>query len=178
MLHRRGGGNWNSDAVSRSLLPAWVPYASAQAAEEHLLFSLRLMTDDWIFERPSDYVFQLGELINIEASVVQLNHVLLCVFVDICVATVVPDINGVPKYAFIENYGCLVDSKIIASISRFMPQTGTAKQGFQMEAFRFQQGNGSLVIYIMCVLMATAASSPPDAEQKACSFSGNSWHHK
>ncbi|XP_053472885.1 zona pellucida sperm-binding protein 3 [Ictalurus furcatus] len=159
---------------SSALLPAWIPYASAQAAEEHLVFSLRLMMDDWISERPSNYVFQLGELINIEASVVQFNHVPLRVFVDSCVATAVPDINALPRYSFIENHGCLIDAKLTHSSSRFMPQTQAAKLGFQLEAFKFQQVNSSW-FYITCILKATAASAPADAEHKACSFSGNRW---
>ncbi|XP_017314439.2 zona pellucida sperm-binding protein 3 [Ictalurus punctatus] len=159
---------------SSALLPAWIPYASAQAAEEHLLFSLRLMMDDWISERPSDYNYQLGELINIEASVVQFNHVPLRVFVDSCVATAVPDINAVPRYSFIENHGCLIDSKLTHSSSHFMPQTQAAKLGFQLEAFKFQHVNSSW-FYIACILKATAASAPADAEHKACSFSGNRW---
>ncbi|XP_017314382.1 zona pellucida sperm-binding protein 3 isoform X4 [Ictalurus punctatus] len=159
---------------SSALLPAWIPYASAQAAEEHLVFSLRLMMDDWISERPSNYYYHLGELINIEASVVQFNHVPLRVFVDSCVATAVPDINAVPRYSFIENHGCLVDAKLTQSSSHFMPQTQAAKLGFQMEAFKFQQVTSSWV-YIACILKATAASAPADAEHKACSFSGNRW---
>ncbi|XP_053496893.1 zona pellucida sperm-binding protein 3-like [Ictalurus furcatus] len=130
-----------------------------------------LLVDDWISERPSNQYY-LGELINIEASVLPFKNVPLRVLVDSCVATAVPDINAVPRYSFIENYGCLVDSEIISPSSHFMPQTGAAKQGFQMRAFRFQQGNGSLV-YITCILTATAASDPSDAEHKACSFSSN-----
>ncbi|KAF4093051.1 hypothetical protein AMELA_G00028280 [Ameiurus melas] len=159
---------------SSALLPAWIPYASAQAAEEHLLFSLRLMMDDWISERPSDYNYQLGEVMNIEASVVQFNHVPLRVLVDSCVATAVPDVNALPRYSFIENHGCLIDAKLTQSSSRFMPQTQAAKLGFQMEAFKFQQVTSSW-FYIACILKATAASTPADAEHKACSFSGNRW---
>ncbi|KAF4093090.1 hypothetical protein AMELA_G00028080 [Ameiurus melas] len=159
---------------SSALLPAWNPYASAQAAEEHLIFSLRLMMDDWISERPSNYNYQLGELINIEASVVQFNHVPLRVLVDSCVATALPDVNADPRYSFIENHGCLIDAKVTQSSSRFMPQTQAAKLGFQLEAFKFQHMNSSW-FYITCILKATAASAPADAEHKACSFSGNRW---
>ncbi|XP_026772672.1 zona pellucida sperm-binding protein 3-like isoform X2 [Pangasianodon hypophthalmus] len=161
------------DAPSSTLMPAWIPHDSPHAAEEPFVFSLRLMMDDWISERPSNQYY-LGELINIEASVLPFNHVPLRSLVDSCVATAVPDTNAVPRYSFIENYGCLTDSKIMESSSHFMPQTQAAKLGFQLEAFRFQQGNSSLV-YITCILKATAASAPPDAEHKACSFSGNRW---
>ncbi|KAG7334716.1 hypothetical protein KOW79_001312 [Hemibagrus wyckioides] len=158
---------------SSALLPAWIPYASAQAAEELLVFSLRLMMDDWISERPSNQYY-LGELINIEASVLQFNHVPLRVLVDSCVATAVPDINAVPRYSFIENYGCLVDAKLTHSSSRFLPQTQASKLRFQLEAFRFQQMNSSL-IYFACLLKATVASAPANAEYKACSFTNNGW---
>ncbi|XP_053496831.1 zona pellucida sperm-binding protein 3-like [Ictalurus furcatus] len=159
---------------SNALLPAWIPYASAQAAEEHLIFSLRLMMADWISERPSNYNYHLGELINIEAWVVQFNHVPLRVLVDSCVATAVPDINAVPRYSFIENHGCLIDAKLTHSSSCFMPQTQAAKLGFQMVAFKLQQVTSSWV-YIMCTLKATAASAPPDAEHKACSLPGDGY---
>ncbi|KAI5629444.1 zona pellucida glycoprotein 3a precursor [Silurus asotus] len=127
--------------------------------------------DDWLSERTSNQYY-LGELINIEASVLQFHHVPLRVLVDGCVATTVPDINAVPRYFFIENFGCLVDAKLTQSSSQFMPQTQANKLRFQLEAFGFQQGNSSLV-YITCILKATAASSPADAEHKACSFSDN-----
>ncbi|KAM9457246.1 zona pellucida sperm-binding protein 3-like [Clarias gariepinus] len=158
---------------SNALLPAWIPFASAQAAEELLLFSLRLMMDDWITERKSNQYY-LGQLINIKATVMQFNHVPLRVLIDGCVATAVPDLSAVPRYSFIENHGCLIDTKITHSGSRFMPQTKANELGFQLEAFTFQQSNSSLV-YIACLLKATAASAPADAEHKACSFSNNGW---
>ncbi|XP_060758438.1 zona pellucida sperm-binding protein 3-like [Neoarius graeffei] len=158
---------------SSGLMPAWIPHSSAHAAEEHLVFSLRLMMDDWIFQRPSNQYY-LGEIINIEASVLQFHHVPLRVLVDSCVATPVPDINAVPRYYFIDNHGCLIDAKLTHSSSRFMPYSQAAKLRFQLDAFRFQQGNSSLV-YIACTLKATAASAPADAEYKACSFSDNRW---
>ncbi|XP_060758435.1 zona pellucida sperm-binding protein 3-like [Neoarius graeffei] len=156
---------------SSGLMPAWIPHASAQAAEELLVFSLRLMMDDWLFQRPSNQYY-LGELINIEALVLQFHHVPLRVLVDSCVATPVPDMNAVPRYYFIENHGCLIDAKLTRSGSRFMPYTQAAKLRFQLDAFRFQQGNSSLV-YIACTLKATAASAP--AEHKACSWTTGIW---
>ncbi|XP_047656563.1 zona pellucida sperm-binding protein 3-like [Tachysurus fulvidraco] len=158
---------------SNPLMPVWIPYASAQAAEELLVFSLRLMMADWTSERPSNQYY-LGELINIEASVLQFNHIPLRVLVDSCVATPVPDINAIPRYSFIENYGCMIDAKLTHSSSHFLPQTQASKLRLQLEAFRFQQVNSSMV-YIACLLKATAASAPADAEHKACSFLNNGW---
>ncbi|XP_058653545.1 uncharacterized protein LOC131553150 [Onychostoma macrolepis] len=89
---------------SNALRPTWVPYASTEFGEEVLLFSLKLMMDDWSYERPSNSYF-LGDIINIEASVKVYNHVPLRVFVDHCVATQVPDVTALPRYSFIENNG-------------------------------------------------------------------------
>ncbi|XP_067296436.1 zona pellucida sperm-binding protein 3-like [Pseudorasbora parva] len=159
--------NVSSDA----LLPTWIPYASTKVAEDIFVFSLRLMTDDWLFERPSNQYF-LGDVINLEASVRLYSHVPVRVFVDSCVATAVPDVASVPRYSFIENNGCLVDAKLTGSTSHFMPRTQGDKLRFQLEAFRFQQADSGLV-YITCVLKAAAAT--PSFEQKACSFSANGW---
>ncbi|XP_066529887.1 zona pellucida sperm-binding protein 3-like [Hoplias malabaricus] len=157
---------------SNALLPAWIPYASTVIAEEQLVFSLRLVTDDWQFERPSNQYY-LGDIINIEASVMQYNHVPLRIFVDSCVATDVPEMNASPRYSLIENYGCLVDAKLTGSKSRFMPRVYGYKLQFQLEAFAFINSSG--LIYLTCSVKATPASAPTDAEHKACLFTANRW---
>ncbi|XP_076876614.1 zona pellucida sperm-binding protein 3-like [Brachyhypopomus gauderio] len=158
---------------SNALMPAWIPYASTQVAEEQLVFSLRLMTDDWTSERLSNQYF-LHDVISVEASVIQFYHVPLRVYLDTCVATVVPDVNAVPSYAFIDNHGCLIDAKLTGSHSHFLPQTEADQLRFQLEAFKFQQDNSGL-LYFTCFMKATPASYPADAEHKACSFSSNGW---
>ncbi|XP_016395521.1 zona pellucida sperm-binding protein 3-like [Sinocyclocheilus rhinocerous] len=157
---------------SDSLVPTWIPYTSTKVAEEVFVFSLKLMTDDWRFERPSNQYF-LGDIINLEASVHSYSHVPIRVFVDSCVATVVPDVTSVPRYSFIENNGCLVDAKLTGSRSHFMPRTQGDKLRFQLEAFRFQQPDSGLV-YITCMVKVAVATTP-SPEQKACSFSANGW---
>ncbi|XP_064169152.1 zona pellucida sperm-binding protein 3-like isoform X1 [Anguilla rostrata] len=151
---------------SNALKPTWIPYHSTLSAEDLLVFSLRIMADNWQLERASN-VFFLGDLINIEISVVQANHVPLRVFVDTCVATLDPDMNAVPRYAFIENKGCLMDSKLTNSRSQFLSRVQDDKLQLQVDAFRFAQETRS-AIYIFCHLKATAAL--PDSEGKACSF--------
>ncbi|XP_056587393.1 zona pellucida sperm-binding protein 3-like [Triplophysa dalaica] len=158
---------------SNVLVPTWLPYADTKVAEERLVFSLKLMTDEWQFERPSNQYF-LGDIVNIEASVKTFNHVPLRVFVDRCVATMSPDVNSAPRYSFIENNGCLVDAKFTGSSSRYLPRTQIDKLQFQLEAFRFQQANSGLV-YITCILKAVPVSTPTNSEHKACSFSSNGW---
>ncbi|KAJ8368899.1 hypothetical protein SKAU_G00089270 [Synaphobranchus kaupii] len=151
---------------SNALKPTWIPYHSTLSAEELLVFSMRLMADHWQLERGSN-VFFLGDLINIEVSVVQANHMPLRVFVDTCVATLDPDMNAVPRYAFIENDGCLMDSKLTNSRSQFLSRVQDDKLQFQLDAFRFAQEARS-AIYIFCHLKATAALA--HSEGKACSF--------
>ncbi|XP_056609655.1 zona pellucida glycoprotein 3e [Triplophysa dalaica] len=158
---------------SNVVVPTWVPYAATKVAEERLVFSLKLMTDEWQFERPSNQYF-LGDIVNIEASVMTYNHGPVRVFVDSCVATVSPDVNSAPRYSFIENNGCLVDAKFTASSSRYLPRTQIDKLQFQLEAFRFQEVNSGLV-YITCILKAVPVATPTNPEQKACSFSPNGW---
>ncbi|XP_056309626.1 zona pellucida glycoprotein 3e [Danio aesculapii] len=161
------------NVTSNALLPTWLPYGATMVAEELLVFSLRIMTEDWLFERPSNQFF-LGDFINLEASVMSYNHIPLRVFVDSCVASSDPSVSNALRYSFIENNGCLVDSKLTGSSSRFMARTQMDKLHFQLEAFRFQQDLTG-VIYIACVLEVAAASTPTSVEQKACSFSSNGW---
>uniref|UniRef100_H2M2R4 Zona pellucida sperm-binding protein 3 n=1 Tax=Oryzias latipes TaxID=8090 RepID=H2M2R4_ORYLA len=153
---------------SLALDPLWVPFSAAKMAEEFLYFTLKLTTDDFQFERPS-YQYFLGDLIHIEATVKQYFHVPLRVYVDRCVATLSPDANSSPSYAFIDNYGCLLDGRITGSDSKFVSRPAENKLDFQLEAFRFQ-GADSGMIYITCHLKATSAAYPLDAEHRACSY--------
>lgn len=155
---------------SLPLDPLWIPFSAVKVAEEFLYFTLRLMTDDWQFERPS-YQYFLGDMIHIEATVKQFFHVPLRVYVDSCVATLAPDVNSNPRYAFIENHGCLVDAKITGSDSRFMARSAENKLQFQLEAFRFQ-GADSGLLYITCHLKATSAAYAIDSNHRACSYTG------
>uniref|UniRef100_A0AAY3ZVI2 ZP domain-containing protein n=1 Tax=Denticeps clupeoides TaxID=299321 RepID=A0AAY3ZVI2_9TELE len=140
---------------SNALQPAWIPYAATKIAQELLVFSLKLMTE--AFQRVLH-----GRSHPFEASVKQYNHVPLRVFVDSCQVTPYP-------YAVQLNF--LMAHWLLLSL---LPRTQDFKLQFQLEAFRFQQGDtGSL--YITCVLKATAAASPTDAEHKACSFVGQKW---
>ncbi|XP_058501443.1 zona pellucida sperm-binding protein 3-like [Solea solea] len=162
----------NHNVSSLPLDPLWIPFSAVKVAEEFLSFTLTLMTDDWQYERPS-YQYFLGDIINIEATVKQFFHAPLRVYVDHCVATLSPDVSSNPKYAFIENNGCLVDARLTGSASRFMGRSSDAKLQFQLEAFRFQ-GVDSGMVYITCQLRATLAAYPLDSLHRACSYN-NGW---
>uniref|UniRef100_A0A671MFH4 Zona pellucida sperm-binding protein 3 n=1 Tax=Sinocyclocheilus anshuiensis TaxID=1608454 RepID=A0A671MFH4_9TELE len=156
------------NASSNALNPTWFPYAAVRAGEEHLHFSLKLMTDDWRYERSSNAYF-LGDFINLEASVVRANHVPLRMFVESCAATLGPSGEAATIYTFIENSGCMMDAKLTESRSSFMSRIQDDKLQFQIEAFRFEQDSSGM-IYITCHLKATTTSSPIDTMNKACSF--------
>ncbi|XP_067447033.1 zona pellucida sperm-binding protein 3-like [Thunnus thynnus] len=160
------------DVSSGLLKPTWTPFSDVKATEENLYFSLRLMTDDWQFPRPSTQ-FLLGDMMKFEVSVKQFHHTPLRVTVDSCVATIVPNIDTVPRYSFLGNNGCLFDSQLTGSSSKFLPRSQDDRLQFELEAFRFQQDDSGL-IYITCSLRATAAAAAVDSANKACSFS-NGW---
>ncbi|KAK7891459.1 hypothetical protein WMY93_023422 [Mugilogobius chulae] len=154
---------------SLAIDPVWVPFSAVKAAEEFLYFSLKLMTDDWMYERPSGQYF-LGDVIHIEASVMQFFHVPLRVYVDSCVATLVPDVNSSPRYAFIDNRGDTFSLSVLASQWR-------NKLRFQLEAFRFQ-GVESGQMYITCQLKATSTSLNVQDQHRACSYVNNAWREQ
>ncbi|XP_028441042.1 zona pellucida sperm-binding protein 3-like [Perca flavescens] len=157
---------------SLPLDPLWIPFSAVMVADEFLYFTLKLMTDDWQNERPSHQYF-LGDIINIQVTVKQFFHVPLRVYVDTCVATLSADATSTPSYAFIDNFGCLVDARITGSLSKFIPRVADNKLQFQLEAFRFQ-GVASGVLYITCHLKATSANVGIDATRRACSYI-NGW---
>ncbi|XP_061555925.1 zona pellucida sperm-binding protein 3-like isoform X2 [Phycodurus eques] len=156
---------------SSSLTPTWIPFMATQTAVETLDFKLRVMTDDWQHERGVN-VYYLGEPIFIEASVRLGHHVGLRVFLSSCVATLQPDSHSVPRYVFIEN-GCLLDSKLQPSKSRFLARTQDDKLQFVIDAFRFHdQDRGEL--YITCILNAVSVNDA-EASNKACTFVNGRW---
>nr|XP_057906366.1 zona pellucida sperm-binding protein 3-like [Doryrhamphus excisus] len=156
---------------SSSLAPTWIPFMSTQAAVETLDFKLRVMTNDWLYERSSN-VYYVGQPISMEASVRVGHHMGLRVFLSSCVATLQPDIHSVPRYVFIE-HGCLLDSKLPGSKSHFLVRTQDDKLQLVIDAFRFHnEDRGEL--YITCHMNAVPVN---DAEvpNKACTFVNGRW---
>ncbi|NWH91672.1 ZP3 protein, partial [Aegithalos caudatus] len=164
------------NVTSGSIRPTWAPFNSVLASEERLLFSLRLMNEDWSSERDFS-AFQLGDVLNIQAEVGSHSHVPLRLFVDSCVATLGPGAGSEPHYAIIDFNGCLVDGRSDATTSAFVtPRPRQDMLRFQIDAFRFA-GDARNLIYITCHLKVTPAEQSPDALNKACSFSKarNTW---
>ncbi|KAJ8401728.1 hypothetical protein AAFF_G00376990 [Aldrovandia affinis] len=160
--------------VSSSVLqPTWIPFASTMSAENILGFALRLVTSDWHSERATNVYF-LGDTIHIEASVTLDYHVPLRLFVESCVATVVPDKSSVPRYAFIENDGCLTDARLTGSSSHFLPRAQDNMLQIHLDAFRFRQETRS-ALYITCHLKAVPVMHNVDSKNRACSSINGRW---
>ncbi|NXJ15506.1 ZP3 protein, partial [Odontophorus gujanensis] len=161
---------------SNAIRPTWSPFNSALSAEERLVFSLRLMSDDWSTERPFTG-FQLGDILNIQAEVSTESHVPLRLFVDSCVAALSPDGDSSPHYAIIDFNGCLVDGRVDDTSSAFItPRPREDVLRFRIDVFRFA-GDTRNLIYITCHLKVTPADQGPDPQNKACSFNKarNTW---
>ncbi|XP_031418257.1 zona pellucida sperm-binding protein 3-like isoform X1 [Clupea harengus] len=159
------------DVSSFPVMPTWIPFMSTRADEGQLDFSLQLMTDDWAFKRASNQ-YHLGDVINIEASIKQFSHNPMQVFVDHCVATLTPDASSVPRYAFIEHDGCMMDSFLTGSTSRFLPRVQHDKLHIQLDAFRFYEEERA-ELYITCLLRVKPVGAEPMS--RACSYIDNRW---
>ncbi|NXK85118.1 ZP3 protein, partial [Amazona guildingii] len=158
-----------SNVSSSAVRPTWAPFRSTLLAEEKLMFSLRLMNDDWSSERLSNG-FQLGESLHLQADVAAGNHIPLRLFVDDCVATLSPDRNSSPRYALVDHSGCLVDGRLDDTTSAFIsPRPRQETLQFMVDAFRFA-GDERNLIYITCHLKVSPADQAPNPLNKACSF--------
>ncbi|XP_069722664.1 zona pellucida sperm-binding protein 3-like [Phaenicophaeus curvirostris] len=158
-----------SNVSSQAVWPTWAPFHSTLSAEEKMMFSLRLMNDDWSTERLSNG-FQLGESLHLQADVASGGHVPLRLFVDDCVATLSPDRNSSPRYALIDLNGCLVDGRSDDTTSAFIsPRPRQETLQFMVDAFKFVADDRNL-IYITCHLKVSPADQAPNPLNKACSF--------
>ncbi|XP_057685485.1 zona pellucida sperm-binding protein 3-like isoform X1 [Corythoichthys intestinalis] len=160
---------------SHAVMPHWQQFASSLLTEQQLRFSLRLLTEDHQSQR-STGVYLVGEMIHLEASVLQGYHIPLRVYVDSCVVTLSAAPNSQPAYTFIDNHGCLKDAKLTGAKSYFMQRSSEDKLAFQVKAFNFQK-DGRNSLYITCRLTATVLSVPISSRHKACSFlvEANRW---
>ncbi|XP_051245021.1 zona pellucida sperm-binding protein 3-like [Dicentrarchus labrax] len=147
--------------------------ASAKHSTGSSTFSLQLMTDDWTSEAPSS-AFYLGDLLHLEASYTGPGSGQRRLFIDSCVATLSPDRTSVPRYYFIENYGCLTDAKEGGSDSLFQPRTKAHSLQLQLNAFLFHQDSRNS-IFITCQLKATSEMWASSPNNKACNYIHSRW---
>ncbi|KAM6119358.1 LOW QUALITY PROTEIN: zona pellucida sperm-binding protein 3-like [Pterocles gutturalis] len=157
---------------SNAIRPTWAPFSSTLSAEERLVFSLRLMNEDWSAERP--FRFQLGDILNIQAEVGTESHVPLRLFVDSCVAAQ-PGTDSSPHYTIIEFNGCLVDGRSDDTSSAFITPRREDVLRFRIDVFRFAGDTRNLIYN--CHLKVTPADQAQTHLNKACSFNKarNTW---
>ncbi|XP_028750226.1 LOW QUALITY PROTEIN: zona pellucida sperm-binding protein 3 [Peromyscus leucopus] len=160
---------------SHAILPTWVPFSTTVSSEEKLVFSLRLMEENWNAEKPSP-TFHLGEVAHLQAEVQTGSHPPLQLFVDHCVATPSPDQTASPYHVIVDFHGCLVDG-LSESFSTFQaPRPRPETLQFTVDVFHFANSSRN-TIYITCHLKVTPANQTPDELNKACSYNrtSNSW---
>ncbi|TMS01846.1 Zona pellucida sperm-binding protein 3 [Larimichthys crocea] len=120
------------------LTPTWLPMTSTVSNFGLLHFSLRTMAGGCTSLRSSS-VYQQGEAVFLEARVEAPLHPPLTLYVDYCVAMLQPDSLSLPGYKFITKHGCLMDSVLPGSSSKFLPREQVNRLCFSVEAFHFNQ---------------------------------------
>ncbi|XP_051888331.1 zona pellucida sperm-binding protein 3-like [Pristis pectinata] len=136
------------------------------SGDGHLIFSMKIMTDDWTVERP-DSLFFLGASINLEASVLATYHQALRLYIEECIATPTSSLAKSPEnYTIINNYGCLIDGK--TGNSKYLPRSDGSLLRFVVQAFKFLDLEDA-DIFIHCKVLVWDPSWD-DLLHKACSF--------
>ncbi|XP_065776465.1 zona pellucida sperm-binding protein 3 [Muntiacus reevesi] len=161
-------GNVSSWAIQ----PTWVPFRTTVFSEEKLVFSLRLMEENWSTEKMMP-TFQLGDRAHLQAQVHTGSHVPLRLFVDHCVATLTPDWSTSPYHTIVDFHGCLVDGLTDASSAFKAPRPRPEILQLIVDMFHFANDSRN-TIYITCHLKVTPVDRVPDQLNKACSFSKSS----
>ncbi|XP_031441054.2 zona pellucida sperm-binding protein 3-like [Clupea harengus] len=166
-------------ASGEPLTPTWLPMTHTIQAAGLLNFSLKVMEVGWRSVR-STTVFLQGEPVFLEAAVYAPLHPPLRVYVDYCVATLNPEPLSEPRYEFIVNQGCLVDSLVPLSSSQFAPRPRENSLRFSVQAFHFtrdpqdqdpqDQVSQQEQVFINCHLRAVPQLVSPDNLNKGCSF--------
>ncbi|XP_005396869.1 PREDICTED: zona pellucida sperm-binding protein 3 [Chinchilla lanigera] len=157
---------------SRAILPTWVPFRTTVSSEEKLVFSLRLMEENWSTEKTSPTFF-LGEAAHLQAEVRTGSHLPLRLFVDYCVATPTLDQDASPRHTIVDFHGCLVDGLSDSSSAFQGPRPRPDILRFTVDVFHFANDSRNTV-YITCHLKVTPANQAPDQLNKACSYSKSS----
>ncbi|XP_075309621.1 zona pellucida sperm-binding protein 3-like [Odontesthes bonariensis] len=146
---------------------------SAKFSPGSSAFSLKLMAGDWSNESFSS-TFYLGDLLHLEAS--YSGPDLRQIFIDSCVATLMPDARSVPRYYFIENHGCFTDAKEGGSEALFQPRSRSDLLQLQLDAFLFRNDLRN-TIFITCRLKATPEMWTSGPTNKTCNYVHSRWRN-
>ncbi|XP_029310916.1 zona pellucida sperm-binding protein 3-like [Cottoperca gobio] len=152
----------------KPLTPTWQPMTSTISVFGLLHFALRTMTDGCTSVHSAS-VYQQGEAVFLEASVEAPLHPPLTLYVDSCIATLKSDPLSLPSYKFITKHGCLMDSVLPGSSSKFLPREQDNRLCFSVQAFHFHQESGEQM-FISCHIRATLKQNSQSHLDKACFF--------
>nr|XP_006631403.1 PREDICTED: zona pellucida sperm-binding protein 3-like [Lepisosteus oculatus] len=146
--------------------PTWQPPSLLKPLEnEKGGFKLQLMSDDWMAESDSN-IFYVGESINFQASARRLAAGKK-LYIKSCHAALSADPSSQSIYSVIQNYGCMVDSKIKGSISKFVPPRTDSTIKFTIDAFQFKKKPLSKM-FLHCTMFVTSSRTSQMA--KSCTY--------
>nr|XP_015825962.2 uncharacterized protein si:ch211-67f13.7 [Nothobranchius furzeri] len=131
-------------------------------------FQIKLMDDSWTPAKSQVYL--LGQTVNIQVSAPHLPPGLK-LYINSCYATPPSSSKSSLKYAMIDNFGCMVDSKHDPGASQFISRTDNTIR-FSLRAFQFT-ADPELEIGIHCKL--SVASEDPGPAHKSCTYQGQRW---
>ncbi|XP_068436631.1 zona pellucida sperm-binding protein 3-like [Clinocottus analis] len=132
-------------------------------------FHVALMNDLW--SRPvKSNVFQIGKTMNFQVSAPHISTGGK-LYINTCYATPSSGSESPLKYAIIDNFGCMLDSKSNPGGSRFISRTNRTLR-FSLDAFQFTF-DPDTVVNIHCKLFVIAED--PGPTHKSCTYRGNGW---
>ncbi|XP_029983064.1 zona pellucida sperm-binding protein 3-like [Sphaeramia orbicularis] len=150
--------------------PTWKTAVAYKILKGHMnYFQIELMDDTWSGPVKSQ-VFQLGQTVNLQISAPRLPTGKR-LYINSCYAYPSSGSKPTLKFAIIDNYGCLLDSKSDPGASEFISRTDKSLR-FSLKAFQFTPDPDS-EIRIKCKLFATSAD--PGPAHKSCTYRHNSW---
>ncbi|KAM4723587.1 uncharacterized protein FYW61_014325 [Anableps anableps] len=132
-------------------------------------FQINLMDDSWRTPAKS-HVYLLGQTVNIQVSAPHLPPGLK-LYINSCYAAPSSGNKSSLKYTFIDNFGCMLDSKHEPGSSHFVSQTDKTLR-FSLRTFQFT-ADPDTKVSILCKLSVT--SGGPGPTQKSCTYQDHRW---
>ncbi|XP_048843653.1 zona pellucida sperm-binding protein 3 [Brienomyrus brachyistius] len=118
-------------------------------------------------------VYLIGQLMNFEVNVPQKTRNERA-YVNKCYVTKSADPTSTPRFAVINNYGCMLDS-LTNPQSKFVPDAKRNKIRFKIGAFVFpgMRTPATQELFMHCEIVIGGPIATPSA--KACTFDGQRW---
>ncbi|XP_015245397.1 PREDICTED: zona pellucida sperm-binding protein 3-like [Cyprinodon variegatus] len=132
-------------------------------------FQINIMDDSWKTAEQSQ-VYLLGQIVNIQVSAPHLPPGLK-LYINSCYAAPSSGSRFSLKYTFIDNFGCMLDSRFEPGSSRFISRTDTTLR-FSLRTFQFT-ADPDTKVSIHCKLSVT--SEGPGPAHKSCTYQDHRW---